>query len=390
MGGVQHSTLFVAEYLDLNTHHDVEIVLPSPGLFSESLSLNNILVKFYYPIAYKSTAFSFFNDKIRLINPIAWVWNSIAIFINLFIIKSNIHPNTNVVISKGLLNHITTGIACKLIKTPVICHLQDLITTRYFGLVSRLFNLYFKWIPNYIICDGDLIQKSLGENLKIKSKVILNGIKSKTFIREEILGAYIRNEFKMPENAYLIGHIARITPWKGQDYLIKAFHQFSKTNNNAYLLLIGSPLFDNDQYYNSIIKLIDELFLSEKVIMPGYRNDLQSLFSAMDLFLYPSIEKDTSPLALLSAISSGLPVGVSNINSLTEIVEVCPGVDVFNPNNPDEIISLMRKYKRKEAQELSGKLNRESGRKLFDISIHGQKMEKIIKQVYKENKIDSI
>ena len=208
----------------------------------------------------------------------------------------------------------------------------------------------------------------------------MNGIKTETFIPNKESRLKIRHELKIPLDGYVIGHVARITPWKGQDLLLKAFLNYSTQNPNAYLLLIGAPLFDNNLYYNTIIKILGSHSLMHRVIMPGYRNDLQAMYSTMDLFLYPSLEKDTSPLALLSAISSGLPVGVSNIDCLTEIVDKCNDIDVFNPKKLDEMCALMKKYEKDEIRKKSGMLNREAGIKYFDISIHGQKFQRIIEQ----------
>ena len=386
MGGVQHSTLLLAEYLKLKDGVNVEVLLPNPGPLSRLLTEKSVPIKFYNPVEYKSTAISIQNDQLRIPNPFFWIWNMIGIGINTFKIRKNISSNTDLLISKGLVNHFTSVIASKLLKIPIIIHLQDLITDRYYGLFTFIFKQFSKMCSNYIVCDGNMIQQSLGSDLKPKSIVVLNGIKTADFKRDDILRLDIRNEFNISKDAYVIGHIARITSWKGQRQLITAFHEFSQSNKNTYLLLIGSPLFDNDQYYNSIIKLVDELSLRDKVIMPGYRNDLQALFSAMDLFLYPSMNKDTSPLSLLSAISSGLPVGMSNIKSLSEIMDVCPGIDVFNPNNLNEIVNIMDKYKNVDSRDKNGKLNQVSGKNHFDISIHGKKMEQIIQHVYISSK----
>ena len=380
MGGVQHSTLLLAEYLWLTGQYDIETLLPNSGSFADKLSQKSIPIIFYKPISYKSTSKSYFNDRIRIPNPIAWAWNLTAILLNIIKIKKNIKSTTDLVITKGLINHFASGFACKRLNIPVICHLQDLITNRYFGLLKFIFNIFAKIIPSYIICDGQSIQESFWENNKGKSNVILNGIKTDKFIRTDESRIKIRNEFNIPKVAYVIGHVARITPWKGQDSLLKAFLNYSTHNPNSYLLLIGTPLFDNDHYYNSIIKILESNSLSHRVIMPGYRNDLQAMYSAMDLFLYPSIEKDTSPLALISAISSGLPIGVSNINSLTEIVDKCNDIDVFNPKKLDEMSALMIKYENDEIRKKIGLLNREAGKNNFDISIHGQKFQRIIEQ----------
>jgi glycosyltransferase involved in cell wall biosynthesis len=380
MGGVQHSTLLLAEYLWLTGQYNIETLLPKSGPFADKLSQKSIPIIFYTPIPYKSTSKSYFNDRIRIPNPIAWTWNLTAILLNIIRIKKNIRSTTDLVITKGLINHFASGLACKSLNIPVICHLQDLITNRYFGFMNIIFNLFAKIIPSYIICDGEFIQNSLGKNNKNKSIVILNGIRTKTFIRNKVSRLKIRHELKIPEDGYVIGHVARMTPWKGQDLLLKAFLNYAIQNSNAYLLLVGTPLFDNDLYYNTIIKILESHSLMHRVIMPGYRNDLQAMYSAMDLFLYPSIDKDTSPLALLSAIASGLPVGVSNIASLSEIVDKCIQIDTFNPTKPDEMIALMKKYENDEFRKRSGMLNREEGVKYFDISIHGQKFQRVIEQ----------
>jgi len=384
MGGVQHSTLLLAEYLWLTGQYDIETLLPNSGPFADKLFQKSIPIKFYKPILYKSTSKSFFNDRIRVPNPIAWAWNLTAILLNIFRIKKNIKSNTDLVITKGLINHFASGLACKRLNIPVICHLQDLITNRYFGLMNIIFNLFVKIIPSYIVCDGQSIQESFWKYNKNKSMVILNGIKTDTFIRNKESRLIIRDELKIPIDGYVIGHVARVTPWKGQDLLLKAFLNYSTQNPNAYLLLIGTFLFDNDHYYNSIIKILESNSLSHRVIMPGYRDDLQAMYSAMDLFLYPSLEKDTSPLALLSAISSGLPIGVSNINSLTEIVDKCNNVDTFNPKKPNEMSALMKKYENYEIRKKTGWLNREACKSNFDISIHGQKFQRIIEQNRKD------
>jgi glycosyltransferase involved in cell wall biosynthesis len=380
MGGVQHSTFLLTEYLMLKEGYEIEILLPNSGPLSMLLTEKSVPSKFYKPLSYKSTSKSFFNDQIRIPNPIAWIWNLTAMLLNIFRIKKNIKPNTDLVITKGLLNHFSSGFACKRLNIPVICHLQDLITNRYFGFMKYIFNIFAKFIPSYIICDGQSIQKQLGKNNKTKSIVILNGINTDKIIRTDESRKKIRNEFNIPEDGYVIGHVARVTPWKGQKCLLKAFLNYSKQNPNAYLLLVGIPLFDNDHYYNSIINILESNSLSHRVIMPGYRDDLQAMYSAMDLFLYPSLEKDTSPLALLSAISSGLPIGVSNINSMIEIVDKCDDIDIFNPKNLDEMSTLMKKYENDEIRKKSGMLNRDAGIKYFDISIHGQKFQQIIEQ----------
>ena len=95
MGGVQHSTLLLAEYLWLTGQYDIETLLPNSGPFADNLSQKSIPIIFYKPISYKSTSKSFFNDRIRIPNPIAWAWNWTAILLNIIRIKKNINSNSS-------------------------------------------------------------------------------------------------------------------------------------------------------------------------------------------------------------------------------------------------------------------------------------------------------
>ena len=381
MGGVQYSSFLLARELQYQKEIKLLILLPCKGPFTILCEKNDIPFQIYPSKAFLSTSIKYFTDQFRLPNPIAWIHNIFSIIYNSIQIKSilKLHQNS-VVLSKGLLSHLATSLACRNTSHHLIWHLQDLISNRLGGFLNIFINWMAKKYPNQIICDGISIHQCLDPISQIKSTVILNGIDTAELKRIKKYRIRIRQEFNIQTNAYVIGHVGRITPWKGQTKLLNAFIKYSKINSDAYLFLVGSPLFDNDKYYQKIKEIISKNGLDERIILPGYRSDLCAIFSAMDLFLYPSIEKDTSPLALLSAIASGLPVGVSNIASLAEIVNKCIQIDTFNPTKPDEMIALMKKYENDECRKKSGMLNREEGVKYFDISIHGQKFQRVIEQ----------
>ena len=299
MGGVQHSTFLLAEQIIKEKSADARIFLPGEGPFSTLCQKHAIPFSVYNSIPYISTSFSLLNDKFRIPNPLAWVYNICAILLNCKRIKIKLNQYVpHLAITKGLLNHFSAGLACKNLDLPVIWHVQDLISQRYAGLLNFIFNYLAEKIPDHIICDGKVIRDSLKKVVREKATTVLNGIKIDGLTREKEAGLRTRLELGIPANAYVIGNMARITPWKGQEFLLRAFIEYTGQNKNAYLMLVGSPMFGNDKYLKHIMQLIDENGLGKHVIMPGYRTDLKEIFSAMDLFIYPSLEKDTSPCAI--------------------------------------------------------------------------------------------
>ena len=375
MGGVQNSTFLLAEQIIKDKAAEVRIILPGEGQFSRLCQENNIPYSTYNQIPYVSTSVSWFNDKIRIPNLFSWVFNIYAILINSIRIKKIIEQHLpHLVVTKGLHSHFSAGMACKRLYLPVIWHLQDLISQRHYGILDSIFNYMAEKIPDHIICDGKVIRDSLKKVVRQRAITVLNGIKIDDLSREKEAGLRTRQELGIPANAYVIGNMARITPWKGQAFLLNVFTKYAELNQNSYLLLVGSPLFENDKYFKYLMQLIDEYGLGKRVIMSGYRSDIKEIFSAIDFFIYPSLEKDTSPLALLSAISSGLPVAVTDIKSLKEITDLCPALDVFDSDDRRNLFSLMEKYVDKGIRDVNGRKNREAGKMYFDIATHSDKM----------------
>jgi len=381
LGGVQESTLLLAEGLN-KQDYKVNVLIPNKGEMSKRLKKGLIPYWYYKPVKYLSTSISINNDSSRIINPIAFIWNFFAIIINSYKIKKNIKTKIEIVITKGLINHLCSGIAFnKYNKIKVIWHLQDLITNRYFNLGRIFFNSFAREIPDSIICDSRIIKDSLDKKSQKKTSVILNGIKTRSLISSKDYRKESRKELNIPRNAFVLGHLARITPWKGQLYLVKAFIEYSKSNSNAYLLLVGSPLFTNGNYINSIRTIINESNLKDKIILAGYNKDLKKMFSVMDLFVYPSLEKDTTPLALISAMAAGLPVVMSKINSLIDIINHCPTIETFDPSSIEQLIAYMKKYENESLRYLHGKTNSKTAKKYFDIELHTNRLTLILKKL---------
>ena len=149
--------------------------------------------------------------------------------------------------------------------------------------------------------------------------VVYNGVDT-AILKPGLNGAAVRRLLNIPSTALIIGHVARMTPWKGQHHLLEAFARLASEFPDCYLLLVGTAIFDDDRYERYLNRRVQELQLGDRVIFAGYRTDLPQVLLAMDIFAYPSTEKDTSPLALLSAMAVGLPIVAFDIEGLREVL----------------------------------------------------------------------
>ncbi len=380
MGGVQHSSLNLLLGLKVDSSINPMIILPEEGVFSGLCRDSEINYCILPKPALKGTSFSIWNDWIRLPNFKAmWQnWHQIRWYANQLYSFWQENP-PDIVLTKGMGAHFAGGLACKTAGIPCIWHLQDFISERYLGLYKKIFGYYANRLADFLIADGMSIIQQLPNSAQRKTKVIFNGVDVDTFYQPDIRDE-IRKILNIPTNAYVIGHIARLTPWKGQHLLLAAFSKYAAKHPNAFLLLIGSPLFGEEEYLSYLKNKIAQYNLTNRVIMPGYRTDLGAILAAMDIFIYPSVEKDTSPLSLIGALAAGLPAGVSSIPGLEEMVNGCKGVQLFKNRSIKEMEEIMMYFESEDRRKSAIEINRQWAKDHFSLETYVMQITQVIKQ----------
>jgi glycosyltransferase involved in cell wall biosynthesis len=124
----------------------------------------------------------------------------------------------------------------------------------------------------------------------------------------------------------LLGMVAQLSPWKGQDTAIEALRLLRDDGVDAHLLLIGSAKFvarstrfDNEAYVAALHRMSAAAGLEQRVSWLGERRDVPELIRALDALLLPSHEEPFGR-ALLEAMSLEVPVLATNVGGPPELV----------------------------------------------------------------------
>jgi glycosyltransferase involved in cell wall biosynthesis len=321
MGGVEFSTLYLAAHLDRRKWSPT-VICPAEGKLASACRAENIEAVILPAPNLIPTSFRISLADVRFPNPLAWMWNAVSVARAAWTLRGFfLQSKPEMVVTKGLYAHFFGGLAARLSNTRCIWHVQDFISERFFGLYRAVFGLSALILPDEIVADGTPIAKQLPQKIQNRTCVILNGVDTNIFCPNKNAGTAIRTELGLSAEYLVIGHAARITPWKGQHHLLESFGQIAKRYPQARLLLVGSAIFDHDDYEKHLRARTKELGLEGQVTFAGFRNDLPQILNAMDIFAYPSVEKDTSPLALLSALACGLPIVAFDIAGIREVLQ---------------------------------------------------------------------
>ncbi|MCR5837109.1 MAG: glycosyltransferase family 4 protein [Lachnospiraceae bacterium] len=123
----------------------------------------------------------------------------------------------------------------------------------------------------------------------------------------------IREELGLDEKDYIIISIGELSKRKNQRTIIKALSVLK--NENIHYILCGKG-----DKQNSLMKLSEELGVSEKVHFLGYRMDVVDICRQADVFVMPSYHEGL-PVAALEAMYCGTAIVASNIRGIVDIIE---------------------------------------------------------------------
>jgi len=137
----------------------------------------------------------------------------------------------------------------------------------------------------------------------------------------------LRDSLGWPKDTPIIAHVGRFAQQKNHFGLLRIFEIVCRRLPNAKMLLIGGgPL------RPAVEAMVQALGLSESVRFLGYRDDVPTLISRSDLFLFPSWFEGL-PVAALEASAAGVAVVASKVPGINEAIEEGVTGYLFDPRD---------------------------------------------------------
>lgn len=202
-------------------------------------------------------------------------------------------------------NLIPLQIAQKCGVKKIIAHSHNTATT---GVVRTiLHNWNYKRIHLfaniYFACSQAAGNWMFGKNIKFR--VINNAINLNQFCFNKDNREKIRNELGIDSTTVLYGNIGRLNIQKNQQFLIKIFAEIQKLQPESRLCIVGEG-----ELKEELLHLAEELNIKDKLFMLGRRLDVDSIYSAFDAIVFPSIFEGL-PITLVEAQANGLKCYIS-------------------------------------------------------------------------------
>lgn len=341
MSGVEFSTLYLVQHLDRKRWNPL-VICPEEGDLPAQCRARGIAVALVPRPRFFSTGVRMAGRVLP--NPLALLTDLAALGVAARrLVKFLRGQRPALVVTKGLLTHFYGGLAARWAGIPCVWHVQDRVSERAGKVFPWVLSAAARVLARAVIADADSIARQVRTFVPAnRIAVIWNGVDLEEFSPQND-GASLRQEWGVCAENLLVGTIARLTPWKGQQVLIRAFACLADQFPSARLVLVGSALFDTDLYARSLQAQVSRLGIEERVIFAGYRRDLPQVLAALDIVAHTALEKDSSPLAVVSAMAAGKSIVCSRIDGTAQLFE--DGVDglLVPPGDVDALAEKLRR-----------------------------------------------
>lgn len=197
--------------------------------------------------------------------------------------------------------------------------------------ISNKKKLFYRWIEKFfavftdkIICVSNFEKKTALDNhicSEKKLEVILNGIDIAEVEQKIANSKLTRNSLNIPECAYIVGMVGRISEQKAPDVFVKAARKIKDAIPDAFFIIVGDG---PDQ--SEVEKMISDLGLKDSFLITGWVNNPIDYLALFDVAVLCS-RWEGLPLVVPEYFAAKKPVVCTRIDAVDDMIE--DGVNGF-------------------------------------------------------------
>lgn len=221
-----------------------------------------------------------------------------------------IHTNT-------IKAHLYGGFAGRLSGLPVVWHLRDYVNESYFPRsVVKAIRFLAQRLPHHVVAvSGSVMEQLRFREAEPRATVVLDGLTD-----EELAAVTYEKSASGTITPLRVGIVGRLARWKGQHVFLDAAARIIAAGYNAEFVIIGSALFGEDAYEQSLRRQAETLGISPRVRFHGFTSDVASELGKLDLLVHASTSGEPFGQVILEGMAAGLPVIATRGGGVPEII----------------------------------------------------------------------
>ncbi len=147
-------------------------------------------------------------------------------------------------------------------------------------------------------------------------------------------------EVARPRSPLRVGFAGVLSPWKAPHLCVEALQQIE--GDGIELTIHGRT--DEGMFQEYIDRMLESARGDTRIRFPGPfdHGQLDQVMADMDVLVVPSLWYENTPFVVLEALEAGVPVIVSNLGGLSEVVETGRNGYLFEAGSADALAQVLR------------------------------------------------
>lgn len=228
-------------------------------------------------------------------------------------------------------------LAGKLLRIPVVSHVRG------DQQGSLMMHSFFK-LPDYFIAVSQWVSESIGRIgvPEAKRTYIYDGIElEKLDLNAD--GLKFRSQHGINENAFVIGLVGLLIPWKGQRLFLEAIRELINEMPAAVFAIVGGTP-DEFRYFEAELRqLAQDPLLQDRVVFTGHVGDMAAAYNGLDVVLSASTSPEPLGTMIIEAMTMARPIIAPDHGGAVEMIEDEKTGLLFKPGDPADMAAKIRR-----------------------------------------------
>lgn len=308
--------------------------------------------------------------------------NFVPFFLGLAAVVVRVRPTLLHANNEPLCNRAAV-LAGKLFGVPVVCHVRG--DQRGSRMMHWLYSL-----PDHFIPVSKWISEGVGalgvpeeKRTCVYDGIALDNLDSKTD------GSVFRGRFGVPHDAFAVGLVGLLIPWKGQRLFLEAGRLLLNRIPNLRLLIVGGTPEECRGYERELRTAAEDPALRGRVIFTGHVSEMIQAYEGLDVVVSASTSPEPLGTVVIESLALGRPLVAPNHGGAVEMIDHDRTGLLFTPGDAGALAEAIRRFHvEPELSARLGRAAREKALRTFSVQEHVAHVQAVYGRVLKRPPLD--
>jgi glycosyltransferase involved in cell wall biosynthesis len=281
-----------------------------------------------------------------------------------------IHVNNEPLCNRGAL------LAARLLGIPAVCHVrgdqEGSLSMRWFYRIPRHFIPVSHWVSDNI--------GRLGIPPERRT-VVYDGLELER-LDTSADGRVFRTAHAVPDDAFAVGLVGLLIPWKGQRIFLDAARMLQDRIPNLRMLIVGGTPDECRGYEAELRQRVTADGLAGTVIFTGHVNDMPSLYNGLDVVVSASTSPEPLGTVVIESMTMERPLVAPAHGGAAEMATHGETALLFEPGSAQDLArQIAYLHDKPETARRLGEDARRHALATFDVETHATRIQGVYDQL---------